>query len=869
VESEEVEQVRGAEHALVPPSQHTVLLRRLAGPLLSVGMLCLALWALHLLAREVNYHQVRQYVQSVSRGRLLLAALFTTLGYGVMTLYDRFGLASIGRRLSWRRVSMISFISYAFSNAVGMSLLVSGSIRYRFYIQNGLSTTEVAKVVLFCTTSFWLGLLALSGVTLLWVPLPPQLPLANFRVPLGALLTALPLAWLVAGSLLRRPLRVWRWHLSLPSVGVGVQQILVGALDWGLAAAVLYVLMPDELNNGFGHFLAIFVIAQMIGLISHVPGGLGVFEAVMLAGFGVTGNQALAAPILGALAAFRVIYYLLPLCSATVLVLQREARGLRKKSLWAPWFTGLLPSFFAGLTLVSGAVLLFSGATRALPDRMDILREALPLSVLEVSHLLASVIGMLLLILARGLQRRLDAAYVLTLILLVAGAVFSLLKGIDYEEATLLTLLAMALAPAHRLFYRRASLFSTTFSVGWVVAIVAVLGCATWLVMFSYKHVDYSTDLWWEFSFHQGGAPRALRALVAAAAAGMLFALAALIRPVRLHRQPPTEAELTRALPLIRQFPSAQAHLALMGDKTLLFDAAGAAFVMYDIEGRSWVTMGDPVGADDDARRELVWTFLEQCERAGGWPVFYQVSPADLDLYLEVGMNLLKIGEEARVRLATFNLDGKSKKTLRGTVNRLTRAGLRLEIIPAEAVAPLLPRLKEISDAWLHDKHVREKRFSLGAFDPRYLVRTPLAVVWQGEQLVAFANLFLTDTKQEASLDLMRHLPEGPTGIMDFLFVELLLWAQHEGYQWFNLGMAPLAGLHNRRQAPLWNRFGALVFGRGERFYNFRGLQRYKQKFDPEWAPRYMAVPGGIALPMILANVASLISGGLAGVVRR
>ena len=867
-QQEKVEQVLSATEALAPPSQRMVVLRRLAGPLLSVGMLCLALWALHLLAKEVNYHQVRTYVQSISRVRLLLAALLTAMGYAVMTLYDRFALASIGRKLPWRQVTLISFISYAFSNAIGMSLLVSGSIRYSFYIQSGLSTKEVAKVVLFCTSSFWLGLLALTGVTLLCVPLPPELPLAAFRVPAALLLTLVPVAWL-AGGLIKRPVRIWRWRVSMPSVATGVRQILVGAFDWGLAAAVLYVLMPNELNNGFGHFLAIFVIAQIIGLISHVPGGLGVFEAVMLAGFGATGNEALAAPIIGALAAFRVIYYLLPLCMATVLVLQREARGLRQKSLLTPWFTGLLPSFFAGLTLVSGAVLLFSGATRALPKRMDILRDVLPLSVLEVSHLLASVIGMMLLILARGLQRRLDAAYWLTLVLLVAGAVFSLLKGIDYEEATLLTLLAMALAPAHWLFYRRASLFSTTFSVGWIVSIVAVFGCATWLVLFSYKHVAYSSDLWWEFSFYQGGAPRALRALVAAAAAGLLFALASLIRPRRLAPEPPTEADLAQALPLIKQFPSAQAHLALMGDKTLLFDPGGKAFVMYDIEGRSWVTMGDPVGNDDAARRELVWMFLDQCERAGGWAVFYQVSPEDLDLYLEVGMSLLKIGEEARVRLATFNLDGKSKKTLRGTVNKLARDGLRLEIVQAEAVAPLLPRLKVISDAWMLDKRVREKRFSLGAFDPRYLVRTPMAVVWQNDQIVGFANLFLNETKQEASLDLMRFLPDGPAGIMDYLFVELMQWARQEGYSWFNLGMAPLAGLQNRRQAPLWNRFGALVFGRGERFYNFRGLHRYKDKFDPEWEARYMAVPGGIALPMILANVASLISGGLSGVVRR
>jgi len=202
-------------------------------------------------------------------------------------------------------------------------------------------------------------------------------------------------------------------------------------------------------------------------------------------------------------------------------------------------------------------------------------------------------------------------------------------------------------------------------------------------------------------------------------------------------------------------------------------------------------------------------------------------------------------------------------------VNTLARDGLRMQIVPADEVAPLLPRLKKISDAWMLDKRVREKRFSLGAFDPRYLVRTPMAVVWQNDEIVAFANMFLNETKQEASLDLMRFLPDGPAGIMDYLFVELMQWSREEGYEWFNLGMAPLAGLQNRRQAPLWNRFGALVFGRGERFYNFRGLHRYKDKFDPEWEARYMAVPGGIALPMILANVASLISGGLSGVVRR
>ncbi|HTV85362.1 MAG TPA: bifunctional lysylphosphatidylglycerol flippase/synthetase MprF [Dyella sp.] len=844
-------------------------LRRFVGPALSVLMLGLALWALYRLAGEVSYHQVGQYMHRLRRGRIGQAIVLTALGYAVMPLYDLFALDTIGRKLPKPRVALISFISYAFSNTLGMAMLVSGSIRYRFYIQAGLTTMEVAKVVLFCTISFWLGLFTITGVTLLLVPLPPGLTLTHARLALGIVLCAIPLLWLLGGALVRRPIRVWRWDVRLPPVSVGLRQIFVGALDWGLAAAVLYALMPDALVLHFGSFLAIFALGQIAGLISHVPGGLGVFEAVMLAGFGATGNQALSAPILGALAAYRGVYYLLPLCAAAVAVVIREARGLRQATLLSPWFNGLLPPFFAGLTLVSGAVLLFSGATAALPGRMELLSDLLPLPVLEVSHFLSSVIGMSLLILARGLQRRLDAAYWLTLVLLIAGAVAQLLKGIDYEEATLLVLLAVALAPAHRLFYRRASLFEVTFSFGWLLACATVLGCTLWLVFFSYQHVEYSRDLWWQFSFYHGNAPRALRALVGATGVALLFALTTLIRSARPRPTLPDEAELARALPLIKHYSSAQAHLALMGDKSLLFDPAGKAFIMYGIEGRSWVAMGDPIGRDDRARQELVWTFREHCERAGGWPVFYQVNPADLDLYLEVGMSLLKVGEEARVKLEHFNLDGKSKKSLRNTVNKLHRDGLRLEIVPTEHVPALLPRLKPISDAWLRDKRVREKGFSLGGFDERYLARTPMAVVWQEDKPVAFANLLLTESMDEASVDLMRHVPDSPVGLMDYLFVELMLWAKDHGYRWFNLGMAPLSGLQSRRQAPLWNRFGALIFGRGERFYNFQGLHRYKDKFDPEWEPRYMAVPGGIALPVVLTNVASLIAGGLTGVVRR
>ena len=139
----------------------------------------------------------------------------------------------------------------------------------------------------------------------------------------------------------------------------------------------------------------------------------------------------------------------------------------------------------------------------------------------------------------------------------------------------------------------------------------------------------------------------------------------------------------------------------------------------------------------------------------------------------------------------------------------------------------------------------------------------------RNERIEAFANLWTGAQREELSIDLMRYLPDAVDGIMEYLFICLTLWGKEQGYQWFNLGMAPLSGLENRALAPLWNRLGAFVFRHGEHFYNFQGLRQYKEKFNPQWRPKYLASPGGLALPRIFANLATLISGGMKGMVAK
>ena len=177
-----------------------------------------------------------------------------------------------------------------------------------------------------------------------------------------------------------------------------------------------------------------------------------------------------------------------------------------------------------------------------------------------------------------------------------------------------------------------------------------------------------------------------------------------------------------------------------------------------------------------------------------------------------------------------------------------------------------MDEVRRVSDDWLAHKQVSEKGFSLGFFDPDYLLRFPLAAIEQEGRILAFANLWPGPGKEELSLDLMRFVETDVKGLIDGLFVQVLLWGKEQGYRWFSLGMAPLSGFEHHPLAPLWNRLGALLFRYGEHFYNFQGLREFKEKFDPVWEPRYLASPGGLAAPIVLTRVASLVSGGMRGV---
>jgi phosphatidylglycerol lysyltransferase len=183
-----------------------------------------------------------------------------------------------------------------------------------------------------------------------------------------------------------------------------------------------------------------------------------------------------------------------------------------------------------------------------------------------------------------------------------------------------------------------------------------------------------------------------------------------------------------------------------------------------------------------------------------------------------------------------------------------------LSWFPKQKCLPLIPGFRNISDAWLASKHTREKGFSLVFFQEEYLCLSPAAVVRRENIIIAFVNVLTGAKYLGLSFDLMRHYPDAPNGTMDYLFTNLMLWGKEPGYQRF---------ISDKQLAPFISWLEAFLYRHGEHFYNFQGLREYKDKFGPQWEPRYLVSPGGFSLPLIVTDLAALVARGLKGVIRK
>lgn len=839
-------------------------------PFISIIFFGLALWFLDQKLQQYQWSEITTQLSSIPNLHIGLSLFLCFLSYLLLTGYDALGVQYIGEDLEAGKIIRAGYVGYAFSHNIGLALITGGSIRYRIYSAWGLTGLQVTQIVAFSAFTLWIGFCAVAGLSLLFATpnLPPDviIPFVSLRV-VGVILLVMVVGYVWASAKIKKRISFKNWTFIFPGLELSIKQVIIASLDWLLVASVLYVLLP-EAGISFFSFLGVFLIAQIIGLFSQVPGGLGVFESVMLL---YLSNFMEGSQVLGILLVYRIIYYILPLLGALFVlgyqeyrVNQHRVHAIKDKAL--DWVPRIIPQVMSFSVFISGAILLFSGALPSEVSRMQWLHHFVPLPVIEMSHFFASLVGAALLVLANGLQQRIDGAYHLTIGLLVFGIAFSLLKGADYEEAIVLAVMIGVLIPCKNEFHRKASLWSQRFSSRWFTLIMIVLLSAIWLGLFSYRNLEYQQELWWQFTL-SGDAPRYLRAMVAVLGFAVIVGLVKLLRPKKKEAEPGGE-ELRKAEEITAESGDATSQLVLSGDKEMLFNKAENAFVMYVENGSSFIALGDPVGPAEEAEN-LIWDFQELASRHNARPVFYLAGNKYLEYYVDLGLTLFKLGEEARIPLENIHSHDQLDEDIYRNVKKYEKYKYKWEVLPGDLLEDKFDELKSISDSCLEYQDREERGFSVGRFDTEFLKRFPIVLIKRGSEIIAFANILESAGKEEVAIDLLRYRPNAPKGIVDYLIVKAMEWGKSQGYQYFNLGLAPLSGMDENKYSPGWNRLAGFVYSYGENFYNFRKVRKYKSKYHPEWEPRYLVCPGGWALPRIISNLTHVISGGFSNIVRK
>jgi phosphatidylglycerol lysyltransferase len=311
-----------------------------------------------------------------------------------------------------------------------------------------------------------------------------------------------------------------------------------------------------------------------------------------------------------------------------------------------------------------------------------------------------------------------------------------------------------------------------------------------------------------------------------------------------------------------------RAWLALQHDKQVLTDSK-RNLLLYANTSEYAIALRGVLGTPHmrpEQQHSMLQEFMRIARAQHRHAIFYQADAATLaavNAAARKPYRAYKLGEEAVLDLTHYSLNTPEFSGVRQSVRKAEKSGLVFEFCP-HADAALLARCQFISLSWLRRRRAREKRFSLGRFYLPALLNQPLALVWQGDELLAFANVLRSADQSTLSVDLMRHTEGVPRGTMDLLFARLLDWGKAQGYTEFSFGMCPLkdvaadAAAHSGR----WVDIAGHVSRHGERFYNFRGMRQFKEKWQPQWRPRYLLVPARRhALPALIACAVEIAGG--------
>lgn len=789
------------------------------------------------LSKTISIDQLKQLFAQLSLWRVALMAVIGLLCVFPMVLYDIVLNRLLGDKPDRRYLLETSWIINTMNNLIGFGGFISIGLRSEFY-GKGKKGKDVAQAISKIFIYLMSGLSILSLAALAFVLFGPTTDyLQQYWI------------WLLGGSLYF-PI-VYALSFSKKNAYLGglqrhdrLQLIAASLLEWlGVFAAFFTTGLLMGLSVDVFQLLPLFIAASVIGIVSMIPGELGTFDVMMIMGMGSL--QIPRESVIAWLLLFRLFYYIIPFLIGLLFFSKNVGVSLNQRFSGIP--KSLLLEVFHKIEVLllylTGTMLVLSATIPEAFDQIKWLAHLNPIRLNFVMQYPSIFLGYLFLIAGRGISARVSRAYVPTLLLIAATIGYAIFAGFRFSTMLfLLLLLAIMIFSKSELFRKQ-----LVFAWEWLTIDGLLIGSLTILYViigvYNMPHINRHPTHHHSMDFLLFPSEKLwLQGFVA-----ILFVAVAMLLFARYLMGPKHQLGVSAATDKVKHIlntygGNSDSHLVYLKDKQVyVYPEVGepTVFFQFTTFNNKCLVMGDPSGKQADFPQALE-TFLTEMDQWNYLPVFYESSEEMVMLLHEFGYDFIKFGEKAYVDLPSFTLSGKKMKGQRALNNKITKEGFTFDVLTPPFSAETFATLKEISDNWLDGR--KEKGFSLGFFSESYLSTAPIAVVRnQQQEIVAFASFMPTYQTGLASIDLMRHDPEkAPNGTMDFLFIQLFDYFKEQGYQQFDLGMAPLANVGTFRSSFLQERIAYLVYTFGSRFYSFEGLREYKQKYVAFWSPRYI-----------------------------
>ena len=801
-----------------------------------ISVLILVIIQFRKISKEIKVDDIKYIFSNLSIITLLLMGIYGIFANIPASLYDFIFNNEIGNDYDKKYIGETGFCINNFNDLFGLGGFISIGLRSAFY-GKGHEPTKLVKKIFELLVFLPCGLSFFSIISLISIGFHSNPGLEKYMFLLIGASFYLPV---VIGLSFFGNIRFSKKNQF--------KLFLISIAEWfGVMSSFVVIGILMGVKFDILTLSTLVVAANIVGYISMIPGAIGSFDLIILFALKSQGiDQELA---LCWILLYRLFYYIVPFCLAFVFFTKNFSKAFefRESDFVKKLVKNILLVIDAALMYIFG---LFMILAATLPEKAyggGILTKLNPIRASAIYQFPSMLFGFIFIILARAYISRQKKSFALNNIVMILVFFYTYVTG--YSPSTLIYILIMFVINlltkdelyTKQFIYASEDRFIDLFLANFMLVVYV------WKILKHGSIIDVNISEAYDFIL----IPFEYSFISIIVTISIIYFISYLL--VRFLRGKKIKIgekyDYDRYIDLLRnQGGSKVAFLSFLDDKDLYWlnkDSKDLACLQIRTVADKVIVMGDPIG-NEEYFNELLDKFINEADNLGYNIVFYEINKDITMKVHEYGFNFMKFGESANVDLDEFNLDGKKKKNLRKTINKISRDGYTFEVLKGPFDGKTIKRLQEISNSWLGDS--REKGFSLGFFDKDYLNIGDIGLVKDPDgKIIAFANLCPIYYKNWATIDLMRY-EENVDGLMDYLFINIFSYLKENNIKYFDLGMAPLSNVGVMRHSFLQEKMVYTIFKLGDHYYSFEGLKAYKDKYASFWEERYLSYSKGSSL---------------------